>query len=55
MKEKQYIKQLEDKAYELVQMLTDNSLYNFLSDNERKKLTTILKDICDAKLEYKTA
>lgn len=55
MKEKQYIKQLEDKAFELVKMLTDRSLYNFLSDKERKQVGQILRDISDAKTEYRTA
>lgn len=55
MKEKQYIKQLEDKAYELVQMLTDHSLYSFLSDGERKKLGAILQEINEAKMNYQTA
>jgi len=55
MKEKQYIKQLEDKAFELIQMLTDNSLYSFLSDRERKQVGEILRDISQAKTEYQTA
>lgn len=55
MKEIKYIKQLEDKAYELVQMLTDHSLYSFLSDGERKRLGAILQDISQAKTEYQTA
>lgn len=55
MKEKQYIKQLEDKAYELIQMLTDHSLYSFLSEGERKKVGTILQEISQARAEYKTA
>jgi transcriptional regulator of NAD metabolism len=55
MKEKHYIKQLEDKAFELVQMLTDHSLYSFLSDRERKQVGQILRDISQAKNEYQTA
>ena len=55
MKEKHYIKQLEDKAFELVQMLTDHSLYSFLSDRERKQVGQILKEISHAKNEYQTA
>jgi len=55
MKETQYIKQLEDKAFELIQMLTDHSLYSFLSDRERKQVGRILQDISHAKTEYKTA
>jgi F0F1-type ATP synthase delta subunit len=52
MKEKQYIKQLEEKLTELSQMLMDQSLYSFLSDNERKKLINILKRTAQNKLEY---
>lgn len=55
MKEQTYIKQLEDKAFELVQMLTDHSLYSFLSDGERKQVGQILQDISQAKTEYKAA
>jgi hypothetical protein len=55
MKEKQYIKQLENKAVELIQMLTHNSLYSFLSDRERKQVGQILQEISEAKTEYKTA
>lgn len=55
MKEKQYIKQLEDKAFELIQMLTDKSLYNFLSDKERKQVGEIILGISQSKNEYQTA
>lgn len=55
MKETHYIKQLEDKAFELVQMLTHHSLYSFLSDRERKQVGQILQDISQAKNEYRTA
>jgi hypothetical protein len=53
MKEKQYIRQLEDKTCDLIAMLTEHSLYSFLSDGERKRLGEILKDIYKAKNEYK--
>jgi hypothetical protein len=55
MKEKQYIKQLEERVIELSRMLMDNSLYSFLSDNERKQLNKILKRTAKSKLEYATA
>lgn len=55
MKEKHYIKQLEEKITELSEMLLDRSLYNFLSDNERKKLNNILRRTAKVKLEYVTA
>lgn len=55
MKEKIYIKQLEDRLHELVIMLTDHSTYSVLSDTERKKLSNILLKTCEARREFKTA
>ena len=52
MNELNYIKQLEDKFFELVRLVTDQSLYNFLSDNERKKVGLLLKETTEARWEY---
>lgn len=54
MKEKQYIKQLEDKLFELFNLVTDHSLYSFLSDNERKKVGEIILKTTQAKKQYST-
>jgi hypothetical protein len=55
MKEKLYIKQLEDRMHDLISMLTDHNLYGFLSDKERKKLGEVLQKACEARNQYKTA
>lgn len=55
MKEKQYIKQLEDKLFELYSLITDRSLYNFLSDSERTKVGTILNEASQARTTYLTS
>jgi hypothetical protein len=55
MKEKQYIKQLEERLTELTRMLMHQSLYSFLSENERKQLIKILKRTAESKLQYATA
>ena len=52
MKEKTYIKQLEDRLYELVSLLTDHNLYSFLSDGERKKLGEVLTKAAENKREF---
>jgi hypothetical protein len=40
-----YIDKLEDSIHELIQMLTDPSLYNFLSDLERIKLGNVIMNL----------
>ncbi len=52
MKEKQYIKYLEDKLTDLITIMTDHSLFSFLTDNERKKIIDIIKSSNETKLEY---
>ena len=52
MNKEQYITKLEDKLFELFQMITDHSLYSFLSDNERKKVGQILVEATEARLSY---
>jgi hypothetical protein len=52
MKEKTYIKQLEDRLYELMSILTDHNLYSFLSDGERKKLGAVLTKAAENKKEF---
>jgi len=54
MKEQQYIKQLEDKLFELFNLVTDHSLYSFLSDTERKKVGEILTQATEARKQYTT-
>jgi hypothetical protein len=54
MKEQQYIKQLEDKLFELFNLVTDHSLYSFLSDMERKKVGEILTQTTEARKQYNT-
>ena len=55
MKEKTYIKQLEDRLYELMSILTDHHLYSFLSDGERKKLGAVLTKAAENKKEFAEA
>ena len=52
MKEKTYIKQLEDRLYELMSILTDHHLYSFLSDGERKRLGEVLTRAAENKKEF---
>jgi hypothetical protein len=40
-----YIDKLEQSLHDLITMLTDPSLYNFLSESERVKLGTVLSNL----------
>jgi len=40
-----YIDKLEQSLHDLITMLTDPGLYNFLSDNERTKLGKVLSNL----------
>lgn len=55
MNEQNYTKELEEIIYKLISMLTDHSLYSFLSEMERKKLSEILQNVCSAKEKFKAA
>lgn len=47
-----YIKQLESNMFDLVSILTDKSLWNFLSDRERERVGKILRSSQEAKDEF---
>jgi hypothetical protein len=40
--EQQYIKQLENNLHSLIEILTNVSLWNFLSDSEREAVSKVL-------------
>jgi hypothetical protein len=46
------ISQLEQNLGELIHMLVDPSLWNFLSENERIKVSKIIKASSESKLAY---
>jgi len=40
-----YIDKLEQSLHDLITLLTDPSLYNFLSESERVKLSSVLSNL----------
>ena len=50
----QYLKQLESNLFDLVSILTDKSLWNFLSDRERERVGKILQSSQEAKDKFES-
>ena len=40
-----YIDKLEQSLHDLITMLTDPTLYNFLSESERARLSSVLSNL----------
>jgi hypothetical protein len=41
----QYVEQLENKIHELIKIITDPNLWNFLTETERNRVAKVLEQV----------